>query len=62
MTREEAIRHIEALYPADSDYKDTAEIGRQLLERIKREVNDWRSEPNAVLVRYAELCIDKDRG
>lgn len=57
MTRDEAIGHIEALYPADSEYEDTAEVGRGLLERAKREALDWRNEPDVVLIRYAELCM-----
>lgn len=58
MTREEAIRNIEDLYPADSRYEDTAEVGRQLLEQAKHEVCGWRTEPTEVLIRYAELCIE----
>ncbi|MGR9052754.1 MAG: hypothetical protein ACU84J_08910 [Gammaproteobacteria bacterium] len=57
--REEAIRHIENLYPADADYEDTAAIGRELLAQAKREVLGWRNEPTAVLIRYAELCTAK---
>ena len=60
MNREEAIRHIENLYPADSPYDPT--IGQELLAQAKREVNDWRTEPTEVLIRYAQLCIQKERG
>ena len=56
MTRDQAIRTIESLYPADSEYPDTAEVGERLLAQAKREVEGWRTEPDAVLVRYAELC------
>lgn len=61
MTRDEAIKNIEALYPTDSQYPDTAQIGQELLSQAKREVNGWRTEPTAVLVRYAELCINKEK-
>ena len=60
MKREEAIQHIENLYPADSGYDDTAEIGRDLLAQAKREVSGWRTEPTEILVRYAELCIQRE--
>ena len=61
MTREEAIQHIENLYPADSGYKDTEEVGQTLLAQAKREVNSgWWNEPTNVLIRYAELCIQKE--
>lgn len=50
MDREEAIRHIEALYPADSVYDDTAEIGRELLEQARREVSGWRYEATGNMV------------
>ena len=61
MTREEAIQQIEGLFPADAEYEDTAEIGQQLLEQAKREVSGWRTEPTEVLVRYAQLCMNKVR-
>lgn len=60
MDREEAIQHIESLFPADSGYEDTAEIGQELLDRAKREVSGWRTEPTEVLIRYAQLCIHRD--
>lgn len=60
MTREEAISHIENLYPADAGYSDTAQIGKELLEQAKMEVAGWRTEPTEVLVRYAQLCISRD--
>lgn len=60
MTRDEAINHIEHMYPADSIHEDTAEIGRVLLAQAEREMEGWRSKPDAVLIRYAELCTRFD--
>ena len=60
MDREKAIETIEMLYPADCEYLDTAEIGQKLLEQAKQEVVGWRTEPTEVLVRYAELCRQKE--
>ena len=59
--RENAINEIEGLFPADSGYPDTAEIGQRLLEQAKREVAGWRTEPTEVLARYAQLCISEER-
>ena len=58
--REYAIEVIESLFPADSQFIDTAEIGRKLLEQAKSEVSGWRTEPTEVLIRYAELCISME--
>ncbi len=60
MTRQEAIQHIESLYPIDSEYEDTNAIGEILLAQAKREVNNWRNLPDAILIRYAELCINEE--
>ncbi len=60
MNREEAIANIEALYPADSQYPDGAEVGKRLLEQAKMEKQGWRMEPDEVLIRYAELCIAEE--
>lgn len=60
MNREQAIAEIEGLFPADSQYQDTAEVGQRLLEQAKREVHGWRTEPTEVLVRYAELCMTEE--
>ncbi len=59
MTREEAIQHIEALYPADSNMFEISQIGENLLEKAKSDIANWRREPTAVLVRYAELCLEE---
>jgi hypothetical protein len=59
MKREEAIRHIENFYPADSQYENTARVGRELLEQAKRETASWKNESTEVLIRYAQLCLDR---
>lgn len=59
MDRDEAVTHIESLYPIDCEYEDTNEIGAKLLIAAIREL-DWRNLPDAVLIRYAQLCIDKE--
>lgn len=63
MTREQAIRTIEALYPADSAFPATRMQGQQLLANAKREceAEDWRDQSDAVLTRYAELCLEQQR-
>jgi len=58
--REHLIQQIESLYPADSQYEASREIGKCLLEQAKMEVEGWRNESTAVLQRYAELCIAEE--
>ncbi len=60
MDRSEAISIIEALYPADSPYEDSREIGKRLLEQAESEINGWRTKPTEVLIRYTELCMSED--
>jgi len=62
MDREEAIQHIESLFPADDPHETTAGIGIKLLNQAKREVAGWRTEPTEILVRYAHLCIKEEQG
>ena len=57
----EYISQIASLYPADSEYNASADIGKKLLEQAKMEVLGWRNEPTAVLLRYMELCIATER-
>ena len=61
MDRDRAIKIIEALFPADSRWPDTAKIGRELLEQAKRDCNNWRTESTNVLIRYAQLCIELEK-
>lgn len=55
MNREEAIKQIERLYPPDSEIPDIAAIGRNLLNRTKKQLN-WKKESTDVLLLFAELC------
>ena len=61
MNRERAIEIIKFLYPANSQYKKTSEIGQKLLEQAKIDTASWENEPTTVLIRYAELCIEEER-
>lgn len=57
-TAEEAIRHIELLFPPDSEYRDTSATGKSLLEEAKGNVGfSWRHYPEDVLIEFAKLCI-----
>lgn len=63
MTRDEAIEIIEALYPTDSDEPETNKVGEDLLEEARRLVGSprtWRDETTAVLIKYAELCRERN--
>jgi len=60
MNREQAISNIESLYPIDSQYEATREMGEKLLAQAKRECEGWRNLPDAILFRYAELCMQQD--
>lgn len=61
MTRDEAVSHIESLFPPDAEFPDTAKKGQELLEQAKRDVSAWKQESDEVLIRFARLCIDEDR-
>lgn len=61
MTREQAIKHIESLFPPDAPYEGTAQKGQELLEQAKRDVAAWRQESDEVLIRFAQLCIREDQ-
>ena len=58
MDRQQAIRIIDDLFPANAPYKDTAAKGKELLEQAK--INTWKNESDAVLFEYATLCIAED--
>ncbi len=58
--REKAIITIHGLYPPDTQWDDTNEIGQRLLKQAK--INTWKNEPDEVLFEYARLCeIENDR-
>jgi len=59
--RNKATRTIEALFPADAEYIDTVEIGQKLLDQAKSEMQGWRTEPTEILIRYAELCVEREK-
>jgi hypothetical protein len=61
MNRTDAIKTIEASYPADSIQPATRYTGQQLLEEAKRQRSNWRDEPDAVLICYAQLCQAETR-
>lgn len=59
-TRDQAVRIIEDLFPADSEHLTTATIGHELLDQARRDCTDWRNERIDILLRYAELCQQKE--
>jgi hypothetical protein len=61
ITREQAIREIEGLFPPDSQYEESREIGIELLEEAKRRCNNWRNESDDVIFMMFNLCRDKER-
>ena len=52
-----AIQIIESLYPPDSQYDDTAEIGCNFMVIAILNAGSWRELPEPVLQKMAELCI-----
>jgi hypothetical protein len=56
----DAIEDIEALYPVDSEFPKTNEIGRKLLIMAILKHN-WRKLPEEILYSYAELCRELER-
>lgn len=56
----DTIATIEALYPIDSRYPKTSEIGKRLLMQALKHY-DWRKLPMDLLRRYAELCAEQER-
>lgn len=61
MTKEEAIMHIKALYPPDSQFPETAAMGREIIEAAKRRCSSWENLPEDVLVTAASIMISKER-
>ena len=56
--RERLIRTIDDLFPADAQYPDTAETGRELLLQAIAET--WQSLPLETLRAYARLCRQRE--
>ena len=57
MTAQDAINHIQALYPPDSQYDDTRAIGRELMDSaVGNKVGyiNWRDLPYADLIALAK--------
>lgn len=61
MTKEDAIKHIRALYPPDSQFPETAEEGQRIIEEAKCRCNLWENLPEDVLVTAARMMIDKEK-
>ena len=61
MSKKESIATIEELYPIDSQYPDTNEVGRQLLLESIQEANfNWRDLPEEVLAIWSRKCVEKE--
>lgn len=61
MGKKESINTISSLYPSDSQFPDTNEIGKQFMLESMVEVGfDWRNLPDDVLERWAEKCISRE--
>ncbi len=60
MTKEQAIQHIETLYPPDSQFPDIRATGRWLMdENIGNSVgyNNWRNLPEQSLKELATINL-----
>ena len=60
MTVHDAIVHIELLYPPDSEYEDTREIGRELmLKTVGNKVGyeNWRDLDDEDLIKLAKANL-----
>jgi hypothetical protein len=58
-SRNQIIEEIEGLFPTDSPYPNTNEIGKILLLQAIEE-KGWRTLPIEILERYRQLCVDED--
>lgn len=62
MTREDAIKHIEAMFPPDSQYADTREVGRNLMDCwVGNPVGYryWRDLGTPELIRLAKANLEE---
>lgn len=58
----DAIRHIEALYPPDSQYDDTRAIGRDIMDNTvgnKTGYDMWRNLPEPELIALAKAMLEE---
>lgn len=61
MSKKESIATIEEMYPIDSQYPDTNEVGRELLLESIQEANfNWRDLPEEVLAIWSRKCVEKE--
>lgn len=61
MDKKQAIYSISGLYPIDSQFENTNEIGKQFMMEAIEETNfDWRNLPEEVLIKWAEKCESKE--
>lgn len=62
MTAQDAIRHIEALFPPDSVYADSREIGQKLMANLvgnKVGYKNWRDLPESDLITLAKANLEE---
>ncbi len=59
MTREDLISDIEGLFPIDSSFESTNDVGERLLLEAIRE-SDWRDLPTDILALYRAKCVSED--
>jgi hypothetical protein len=62
MTTENAIRYIQDLFPPDSQYNDTAEIGKALLYEVASysvSRKSWRELPELQLIELAFANLEQ---
>ncbi len=59
MNKQNFIETVESLFPIDSKFMVTSEIGKRLLMEAIEESN-WRDLPREILSLYAAKCERKD--
>lgn len=57
MDRQKCIDIIKTLYPPDSGYAQTAEIGQKIM--LEAIASQWKELPLEVLNTMAQLCMEK---
>lgn len=56
MDKKQAIRHIESIYPPDSEYPDSSAIGKEMLLEVILEFG-WRNLPDDILITLARKQV-----